>query len=306
MSRLHNSEGNSHKRHKNAVCIANPRARRALTGADELKLRLGGFGYDVEFKWTEYPMQGRELARDAVSKKADLVIAVGGDGTINEVACGLALSRVPLAVIPCGTANVLAREIRLPRRMDEVIDLIPRLQPCRIALGKGGGRYFVLMAGVGIDAHIVYNLHAALKRKFGVVGFWLGGLRYWASYRFSSFSANIDGTHFRATFGIMGRAAWYGGGVKITSGAELAADSFDVCLFQGRSRLAYLRYLFGVLTGTHRRFHDVVYMRGKRVEIASEVPIRVQMDGEAVGVLPMTFEIIPDALTLMVPPPRRR
>jgi diacylglycerol kinase (ATP) len=285
-----------------AVCIANPGARRALTGADDVKSRLGRFGYDVEFRWTEYPMHGAELARDAVSKKADLVIAAGGDGTVNEVACGLALSRVPLVVFPCGTANVLAREIRLPRRMHEVIDLIPRLQPLRIALGKGGGRYFVLMAGAGIDAYIVYHLGAALKRRFGVVGFWIGGLRHWASYRFSSFSVKIDGTHYRATFGIVGRASWYGGGVKITSGAELAGDSFDVCLFQGRSRLSYLRYLFGVLTGTHRRFHDVVYMRGRRVEMASEVPIRVQMDGEAVGVLPMTFEVIPDALTLMVPP----
>jgi len=285
-----------------AVCIANPRARRALTGPDELKSRLGRFGYEVEFRWTDNPRHATELAQNAVTGKADLVIAAGGDGTINEVACGLALSRVPLAVLPCGTGNVLAREIRLPRRMHKIIDLIPGLQPLRIALGKGGGRYFVLMAGVGFDAEIVYNLRAALKRKFGVVGFWLEALRHWTSYRFSSFSANVDGENYRATFGIVGRAACYGGGVRITSGADLTGNCFDVCLFQGRSRLDYLRYLFGVLTGTHRHFHDVVYIRGRCVEMASEAPIRVQVDGEAVGVLPMTFEVIPDALTLMVPP----
>src|SRR5215471_5378996 len=123
-----------------AVCIANPRARRAAR-SHEVKLRLGKIGYEVEFKWTDHPMHATELARNAVAGKADLVIAAGGDGTINEVACGLALSRVPLAVLPCGTGNVLAREIRLPHRIHEVIDLIPRLQPLRIALGRGGGRY---------------------------------------------------------------------------------------------------------------------------------------------------------------------
>ena len=288
-----------------AVCICNPRAGRALTGPEEVESRLAPLGYAVEFKRSEYRLHALELAQKAVADNADLVIAAGGDGTINEVASGLALSHVPLAILPCGTANVLAKEIRLPHRVSDSIDLIPQLRPMRIALGNGGSRSFVLMAGVGIDAEIVYDLRAAMKRTFGVGGFWLEALRHWTSYRFSPFSVTVDGENYRATFGIVGRAACYGGGVRITSGADLAGDSFDVCLFQGRSRLDYLRYLFGVLTGTHRHFHDVVYIRARYVDMASEVPIRVQMDGEVVGALPMTFEVIPDALTLMVPPSPR-
>jgi YegS/Rv2252/BmrU family lipid kinase len=242
-----------------------------------------------------------ELAQKAVADKVDLVIAAGGDGTVNEIACGLALSAVPLAVLPCGTANVLAKEIRLPNRILEAVDAIPRLKPMRIALGKGGDRYFVMMAGVGIDAEIIYDLRAAVKRTFGVASFWMEALRHWTSYRFVSFFSNVDGKPYKCTFAIIGRASWYAGGVKITSRADLSANVFDVCLFQGRSRLDYLRYLSGVLAGTHPYFHDVKYLSGKLVEMTSGVQIRVQMDGEIGGVLPMTFEVVPDALTLLVP-----
>jgi YegS/Rv2252/BmrU family lipid kinase len=284
-----------------AVCICNPSARQAISRPQEIESRLRPLGYEVEFKRTEYRLHAMELAQKAVADKADLVIAAGGDGTINEIACGLALSAVPLAVVPCGTANVLARELQLPNRISESIDLIPKLKPVRIALGKGGGRYFVMMAGIGVDAEIVYELRAAVKRTFGVAGFWLEALRHWASYRFDSFSANVDGRNYHSTFAILGRAAWYAGGVKITSMADLRANLFDVCLFQGKSRLDYMRYLSGVLAGTHPYFHDVVYVQAKLVEMTSKVPIRVQMDGEAAGALPMTFEIVPDALTLLVP-----
>jgi diacylglycerol kinase family enzyme len=246
-------------------------------------------------------MHAVQLAQKAVADKVDLVIAVGGDGTANEVACGLALSSVPLAILPCGTANVLAREIRLPDRILAAVDLIPHLKPMRIALGKGGNRYFVMMAGVGIDAEIIYDLRAAVKRAFGVAGFWLEALRHWTGYRFVPFSANVDGKPYDCTFAIIGRAAWYASGVKITPKAELGGNDFNVCLFKGKSRLDYLRYLSGVLAGTHPYFHDVRYLHGKLVEMTSRFPVRVQMDGESAGVLPMTFEVVPDALTLLVP-----
>jgi len=284
-----------------AVCIWNPYARQAFAGSAEVKDRLARYGYEVEFQRTAYRMHAKELAQKAVADKADLVIAAGGDGTINEVACGLALSPVPLAVLPCGTANVLAKELGLPDQTSECIDLIPQLKPQRIALGNGGGRYFVLMAGVGIDAEIIYHLRAAVKRRFGVAGFWLEALRHWASYGFAPFYVKVDGGQYSATFAIVGRSSWYAGGVRITSRADLTGNAFDVCLFCGTSRLDYLRYLSGVLAGTHPYFHDVAYVKGARVEMTSEVPIRVQMDGETAGFLPMTFEVVPDALTLLVP-----
>jgi diacylglycerol kinase (ATP) len=287
-----------------AVCIFNPRAGRAITGLDEIRSRLCPHGYEVDFKATAYPLHAVELARQGSADDADLVIAAGGDGTVNEVACGLALSSVPLAVLPCGTSNVLAKELRLPRRILDVVDMIPHLQPMRIALGKGGGRYFVMMAGVGIDAQIIYELDTTVKRTLGEPGFWLEALRHWIRYRFLRFSVDVDGKSYEATFVIISRVGWYAGGVKITSRADLRNNQFDVCIFKGTSRLDYLRYLSGVLSGTHPHFHDVTYTRGTLVQMTAKDQIRVQMDGEIAGTLPMAFEFVPNALTLLVPRPQ--
>lgn len=189
----------------------------------------------------------------------------------------------------------------LPIRVLDAADIIPNLRPARIALGKGGGRYFVTMAGVGIDAQILYDLDATVKRTFGEAGFWLEALRHWTRYRFVRFPVVVDGKPYDATFVIISRVGWYAGGVKITSRADLRSEQFDVCIFEGTSRFDYLRYLSGVLSGTHPHFHDVVYTRGTVVQMTAEDQIRVQMDGEIAGTLPMVFEIVPDALTLLVP-----
>jgi diacylglycerol kinase (ATP) len=286
-----------------ALCIYNQHAGRALTCLNEVRLQFGSLGYEVEFTPTAYPLHAIELARKAATAAdADLVIAAGGDGTVNEVACGLALSALPLAVLPCGTGNVLAKELGIPNRISDAVNLIPRSKPTRIALGRGDSRYFVMMAGIGVDAEIVYRLNAKVKRVLGETGFWLEALRHWTMHhRIARFTVDVDGKAHAATFAIISRVGWYAGGVKITSSADLRSDHFDVCLFKGTSRVDYLRYLSGVLSGTHPNFQDVIYTRGTLVRMQAENQIRVQMDGEIVGTLPMVFQFVPDALTLLIP-----
>jgi diacylglycerol kinase (ATP) len=286
-----------------ALCIYNQRARRALTRLDEVRLQLRRHDYEVEFKPTAYRLHAIELARQAAADNADLVIAAGGDGTVNEVACGLALSTVPLAILPCGTGNVLAKELGLPNQIRAAVELISKSKPTRIALGKGGSRYFAMMAGVGVDAQILYHLNAKMKQAFGEVAFWLEALRHWTTnHRLARFSVDVDGKVYQTTFAIISRIARYAGGVKITSTASLRSDQFDICMFKGTSRLDYLRYLSGVIWETHPHFHDVVYTRGTLVRMTAEEQIRVQMDGEIIGTLPMVFEFVPNALTLLIPP----
>jgi diacylglycerol kinase family enzyme len=182
------------------------------------------------------------------------------------------------------------------------VNLISTSKPTRVALGKGGSRYFVMMAGIGVDADIVYALNAKVKRTLGEAGFWLEALRHWTTrHRLARFSVDVDGDAHYASFAIISRVGWYAGGVKITSKADLRSDQFDVCLFKGTSRIDYLRYLSGVLSGTHPNFHDVAYTRGTAIQMTSETKIRVQMDGEIVGILPMAFQFVPDALTLLIP-----
>jgi diacylglycerol kinase (ATP) len=288
---------------RHAVCIYNPTSRKADRSLlNKVESLLRRQGYDVELRSTDYRLHATALAREAVAANADLIIVSGGDGTINEVIGGMALSRVPVAILPSGTANVLANELHLPRSLVAAAEMIAISQPARIALGKAGERFFILMAGIGVDASIIYALDWRLKQRLGELAFWLEGFRHWFSYQFVPLWIDVDGGRHECTFAIIARSAGYGGRLKIASHAHLLQDRLDICMFTGRSRLRYLRYLLAVLSGTHLRLHDVIYAHGKQVQVVSDHRIKVQVDGELAGELPMRFEIVPDALTLLVPP----
>jgi len=286
-----------------AVCIYNPASRTAPSSALLTKLRNQFLkaGYSVDFQATERPLHATDLARAAVASSADLVIACGGDGTIQEVASGMAHSNVPLAILPSGTANVLAHELGLPRNPLKAVAIMPSLEPRRIALGKCGEEYFLLMAGAGIDAAAIDRVNSRLKSRIGRMAFVYSGLQCWSAGGFEPLTVRVDETEYRCTFVVASRVTRYGGSLRIAPHADLFSDRFAVCLFPGASRLDYLRYLAGVLSGTHHRFKDVVCVAGRSVEISSEKPVRYQLDGELKGFTPIQLEVIPNALTLLVP-----
>jgi diacylglycerol kinase family enzyme len=229
------------------------------------------------------------------------VIACGGDGTIHEVATGLAFSPIPLAILPAGTANVLARELDVPRDVMKAADLVPTLKQRRIALGKCGDDYFLLMAGAGLDAAAIQRVTSRSKRHLGRGAFWLAGFRHWCSGCFPQLSVTVDGATYTGTFAVASRVRGYGGRYQITPTAGLFLDRLTVCLFRGGSRTAYLRYLAGVLSKRHVAFHDVLCISGDTVEISSREPVPIQLDGELRGFTPVKLEIVRNALTLLVP-----
>jgi len=154
---------------------------------------LDGYGIRVEAVPTVRPTDASLLAHQAVSSGCDLIIACGGDGTINEVITGMAKSQVPLMIIPGGTANVLAKEIGLRRNLVQSTELIRTGVIRRISLGKVDHRYFVLMAGIGVDARIISVLNYKLKRRLGEGSFWIAGFMQLFQYHFPSFELSIDG-----------------------------------------------------------------------------------------------------------------
>jgi diacylglycerol kinase (ATP) len=285
------------------VCIYNPAARNAPGQPliDTLRTRLAHYGYEVDFQATQRPLHATELARKAAAAAVDIVIACGGDGTIREVADGLAFSTVPLAILPSGTANVLARELRLPRNPLKAVEWIPKLKPKRIALGKCDVNYFVLMAGAGVDAATIELVDPQLKSRFGVLAYWWAALRFWTRGYLSPLLVRVDRRQVICSFAVVSRVSRYGGSYRITRNANLLTDHFEVCLFHGRSRLAYLRYFVGVVSGTHHRFRDVTCVLAKEVDISSDERIGIQVDGELHGIAPVKVQIVPDALTLLVP-----
>ena len=312
---------------KKVTLIYNPIAgRRPLARQREIRkvaAVLRAAGLEIELAPTERPAMAHELAERAAANGADVILACGGDGTINEVINGLAPRHVPLGILPGGTANILAREIGLPLNPVHAAAQFVRWSPRRIPLGKAtwstsgasphgdlaqngsSTRYFMTVAGVGYDAHVVYKLSLEMKLTWGVVGYIAEALRQAFRYRFQGFSCRTDdGPERFATFAAAQRARNYGGWLHLTPNARFFHDRFNLCLFKSGNRARYFLYAALVLARQHSLLSDVELVEARKLccnTLAAGETIRFELDGELVGSLPATFEIVPDALTLLVP-----
>jgi diacylglycerol kinase (ATP) len=236
------------------------------------------------------------------------VICAGGDGTINETAEGMIGSKVPLAVLPAGTANVLAMETGLGRNIERAAARIDELVPRRIAVGRisggpeGVSRHFLCMAGIGLDAHIVYNVNAGLKARAGKLAYWLAG---WSllGRRLAQFRARFDGESRECSFALVSRVRNYGGDFQIAPSVSLSDDCFEAVLFQGRSSVPYVKYFAGMALDRLAGMSGVTVLRTDCMvlEAPRDSRVYVQIDGEFAGHLPMEVRLVPDALTLLVP-----
>jgi len=290
-----------------AALIYNPAARRLRwrrphrLGA--LLERLRSFGLKLEVHATVGSNHATGLARSALQRGCDLIVACGGDGTVNEVVGGMAGSRVPLMVIPAGTANVLAHEIGLPLDWVEAAGLLRTGRVRRISLGRVGRRPFVLMAGIGVDAAVVGSVHGGLKALLGQGAFWIASLRQLLSYPFTPFEVQAEGDSRQATFAVIARARNYGGGFQIAGQADLFSGDFQVCLFRNASRWRFLLYFWNLVRRSHHRLPDVLQFRTCSVLVKGSPQTGVQVDGELIGCLPQSVTIQPDALSLLIPGP---
>jgi YegS/Rv2252/BmrU family lipid kinase len=294
-------------RFTNAALIYNPRAgglrwggRRNLRRASEL---LEAHGTGVTPVETTGPGSATGLAREQVAAGRDLIIVCGGDGTINEVVNGMANSPVPLAVLPAGTANVLAKELGLPWNSWLAAEYIPRGVVRRIALGRAGERYFIAVAGAGADANIVYQLLRESQQHWGIISYWLEAFRQLFLYDFRAFKITVEGKDLSGTLLIVSRTRHYGGPIQITRRAEFFGDDFEVCVFPRRFRGFYLAYFLAQFAGKLEQFPELHFVRTRRVRAEPHRgDVHVQVDGELAGRVPMEFTIVPNALSLLVPP----
>jgi YegS/Rv2252/BmrU family lipid kinase len=295
---------------KQAAIIYNPTAgalRRDLKQIEHLTVMLRDQGIVTTLRATACAGHATELAQEAVLKGAAIVIACGGDGTINEVTQSLVGTETALAVWPCGTANVLAKELRLPRNARALATMINSDSLRTISVGRAAKpennwqRYFLLMAGIGLDAAIVESVDLELKRFAGKGAYWAAGLDFLARMPLTPFSLNFNGQRHESTFAVISNAAHYASMFRLAPGARMDDDKFKVCVFNTRSRLAYLSYAFLSVTGSHTRGPGVVYQETLKAMANSTVDAPVQLDGDLIGKLPMEFEIVPRALRVYAP-----
>jgi diacylglycerol kinase (ATP) len=300
---------NAQSKYNAAVLIYNPQAGRLARQGHLLQRtieQLADYGIQTRLVPTTGPNTAGPLARQAVEAGTDLVIAAGGDGTINEVANGMVYSAVPLAILPGGTANVFAHELRMKIGIASAAADLPELVPCRVAVGnlRSGNyqRYFLLMAGAGLDAQIVYDLNIDLKAAIGKLAYYAGGFRQ-VFRPLPQFDVDILGQTRRCGFALVSRVRNYGGDLEIARGASLLRSDFEVVLFEGHNSVGYLRYLAGVMLRRAEKMRGVTIVRAQSLSCQSPSDLRIntQVDGELACRLPVTIDIVPDALTLLLP-----
>ncbi|HEX4004520.1 MAG TPA: diacylglycerol kinase family protein [Candidatus Acidoferrales bacterium] len=309
---------------KDAVLIYNPtsgrKRHRRFVEIEKAARLLKDQGIATEIAPTTGPNSATQIARQAVEQRRGMVIACGGDGTINEIINGLAGSQIPMALLPAGTANILAKELGIPWDIPHAARLIPGGTIRRIALGiafplNGNaseamprtGRYFLSVGGAGPDGAIVNGVHKGLKDSTGVVAYWVEGLRQLFGYTFPEMRVRSGGQERKATILIAGRTVNYGGPFKITTGANLYEDSFEFLINSRKSRLEYLACLPAIWMGKLREMDGIEMWKAAATicEPAGNDPVFAQVDGEPVGKLPIEFKIVPDALSIIAPAPAR-
>ena len=266
-------------------------------------------GHHVTCCPTTGPRTAGALARERIACGADLILAAGGDGTLNEVAEGMAHSQVPLGMLPAGTANVLAMETRLGGDFLRAARRLGECRPQRVSIGQAISdsgattRHFLLMAGIGLDAQIVYHVSVPLKARIGKLAYWVAG---WSliGRNLPEFSIEADGIAHRCSFALISKVRNYGGDFEIARHVSLFDDDFELVLFQGRSTLRYVRYFAGLVAKRIEGIPGVITLRARRISAPKPLDARVflQIDGEFAGRLPAEIRIVPDALTLLVPP----
>ena len=237
-------------------------------------------------------------------------MAAGGDGTINEVVEGMVHSEVPLGVLPAGTANVLAAETGMSYSLESAARELITYTPERISIGRlrfekgcSGIRHFLLMAGIGFDARMIYNISAPLKNNLGRVAYWIAAFSLMGR-RLEEFSVKIEDREYPCSFALVSKVRNYGGDLEIARDTSLFDDQFEVVLFEGRNSVRYVQYFVGVILNRLRGMQGVKILRAHKLEIS---PVRdsrvyVQVDGEYAGHLPGSVEIVKDAVTLLLPP----
>jgi len=315
---------------RKAALLYNPdsggRGRRRLKDLEAALAVLRNAGVEAGLVPTESRHHAGDEVRQAVAAGCDTIFACGGDGTIHNIAQVLANTPVAVAILPMGTANALAHDLGLPTSLKAAAEAALRGKPKRVALGcakyqkldgSASQCYFVVAAGVGVDAHLFYKLHSGDKQRMGMAAYYAKAWNLWFTYPMTRFVVEYEEDSFGAlkcasvTELLNVRIRNFGGVVQeLAPGASLERDDMRIVYARTASRLAYLAYVTRGLLRRKWTIPGVDLAHTAKVSCryaesaaggAGQPKIYVEADGELLGTLPVEMTVVPDALTLLAP-----
>ena len=251
----------------------------------------------------QYKGEATSAARKAAADH-DVVVAVGGDGTVNEVFNGIVGTEAIFGIIPAGTGNGFAQEFDLPTQPEEACKVLVEGYIREIDVGKANDRYFLGTAGVGFDALIA---KVASKRFGPLRGMWLyffAGAFVFFRYNRQLVNVEIDSqmVKVKPLLVAIANTRIYGGAALIAPDAEPDDGQFDICVIQDMSAIRLACSLPKLFTGKHVHLYDVAMYRGKSITISAPKPIPVHVDGEPMDLTyRIQFTLLPKAIKILVP-----
>lgn len=284
--------------------IYNPLAGNGISERTFSKLRslLDERGLEYSFAVSEYAGHARELAKNARNGDYKCVVAVGGDGTIHEVATQLAGSEMPFSFLPCGTGNDLARALNIPPEPEILIDMLISKEPRPMDLGTVNDMLFINEAGFGFDVDVLIYTERYKKRFGGSTAYILGLINAVKDLRLRKVRIETDEGETlerNALVVAAGNGTHIGGGMNITPLASTSDGLFDVCIMSDVKRRTVFQVLSRFIKGKHLGLPITTYFTTSGFTAYSDPPSPLNIDGEITGSTPAVFRIIPDAIKVI-------
>ncbi|MDI3270042.1 MAG: diacylglycerol kinase family lipid kinase [Bacillota bacterium] len=292
------------KTSQSVTVILNPKAGagRALRAWQALQPQFRQQFRHVAYEETEAPGHATFLAQEAVRRGTDLVVGVGGDGTLHEIVNGMLPGDTPLGVLPFGTGNDFARGLQIPRNLKGAWDVLAARRQRRIDLGRVHGQYYIQIAGTGFDAMVAERVNEGGRAGTGPVTYVTTLLRVLLRYQNQPLQLEAEEkVAGKALLVAVGNTTHYAGGMKMCPEADPEDGLLDWIWLGDLTRLEILRALPLVFTGRHIHISKARRGRAPAVTIHGPSHLPVHADGEVVGHLPATFEAVPQALTVLAP-----
>jgi YegS/Rv2252/BmrU family lipid kinase len=284
----------------NIAIILNPAA--GSEQAERWRERIESIAHGCSLFTTSRSGEAEALARHVAEKGVEKIVAAGGDGTINEVVNGLAGSNAALGLLPLGTVNVFAMELGLPaNNLEFCWEVIQGDNMRFVDLPSANGKYFVQLAGVGLDAQVVKETSLAFKRSFGPLSYLISAAQIAAREPPRLFIQSKNASVDEASFVLVGNGRHYGGPFPFFKHAVLDDGLFDVVAFKRLGYLEIIKYLQDVVFSSDIRVPEVEYFQTPHLRITSDQDVPVELDGELVGICPVDFQIREKALRVLTP-----
>ncbi|MFD2655239.1 diacylglycerol kinase [Gracilibacillus thailandensis] len=281
---------------KRARIIYNPTSGREAFKKElpEVLRRFEEAGYETSAHATKCEGDATNAAKIAVDRKFDLIIAAGGDGTINEVIHGMAEQeyRPQLAIIPVGTTNDFARALGIPREIQKAVSVILEHHIRKLDIGKVNDHYFMNIAGGGKLTELTYEVPSKLKTMLGQLAYYLKGIEMLPSLKPTKVQIEYDGKWFddEIMLFLVSNTNSVGGFEKIAPEAKMDDGYFDLVILRKTNLAEFVRIASLATKGAHLDDKNIFYTRANRIKVHTEEKMQLNLDGEYGGLLPGEFE----------------